>query len=160
MDLQNNVLTNSQTQWNSATRSWPGEIHTQFNSMSFFFFSMLPSFAGIVPGNTSRYLKNTGKESEFSGCSVWIWGFLITLSSHTADKKPSLTTMLHIKTAPGGQKKKNPSSTLTVKRTFRWDYCNVSHVDVHISFPWHVYVNPNPNVRCQTINTYCTQTGI
>lgn len=107
MDLQNNVLTNSQTQWNSATRSWPGEIHTQFNSMSFFFFfSMLPSFAGIVPGNTSRYLKNTGKESEFSGCSVCIWGFLITLSSHTADKKPSLTTMLHIKTAPGGQKKK------------------------------------------------------
>lgn len=110
MDLQNNVLTNSQTQWNSATRSWPGEIHTQFNSMSFFFFfSMLPSFAGIVPGNTSRYLKNTGKESEFSGCSVWIWGFLITLSSHTADKKPSLTTMLHIKTAPGGQKKKPPA---------------------------------------------------
>lgn len=109
MDLQNNVLTNSQTQWNSATRSWPGEIHTQFNSMSFFFFSMLPSFAGIVPGNTSRYLKNTGKESEFSECSVWIWGFLITLSSHTADKKPSLTTMLHIKTAPGGQKKKPPA---------------------------------------------------
>lgn len=76
---------------------------------AFFFFSMLPSFAGIVPGNTSRYLKNTGKESEFSGCSVCIWGFLITLSSHTADKKPSLTTMLHIKTAPGGQKKNPPA---------------------------------------------------